>query len=266
MIKKVFLGIGHGGIDSGATANGFKEKNMTLTIGLACREYLQANGVKVGMTRTKDENDNINERIRECNAFNPDIAMDIHINSGGGNGFESYYHYKGGLSKKLAQNCESEVKKLGQNSRGCKIKKNSSGTDYYAFIRETKCPAVINELGFIDNKTDLKAFDEEAELKAFGYAYARGCLKTLGLKDNGLQGVGVGFKQYYIKVANVEKNDFLNIRKEPNASSKITGKLNYNDPYKYTIIEEKTSSDGGKWGKLKSGIGWINLYYTKKVK
>ena len=263
-MKKVFLGIGHGGNDNGASANGFKEKNMTLTIGLACREYLQANGVKVGMSRTKDENDNINERIKECNAFNPDIAIDIHINSGGGDGFESYYHYKGGLGKTLAQNCESEVKKLGQNSRGCKIKKNSSGTDYYAFIRETKCPAVINELGFIDNKTDLKAFDEEEELKAFGYAYARGCLKTLGLKDNGLKEESSS-KSYYIKVDNVKKNDVLNIREKPSASARITGKLAYNDTNTYTIVDETTSSDGGKWGKLKSGIGWINLYYTKKV-
>lgn len=264
MSKKVFLGIGHGGSDSGACANGYKEKNMTLTIGLACREYLQANGVKVGMSRTKDENDDINERIHECNAFNPDIAIDIHINSGGGNGFESYYHYKGGLSKTLSQNCEREVMKLGQNSRGCKIKKNSSGTDYYAFIRETKCPAVINELGFIDNKEDLKDFDEESELKEFGYAYARGCLKTLGLKDNGLKGV-ISTKSYYIKVDNVKKGDVLNIREKPNASSRITGKLVYNDRNTYTIVEERTSSDGGKWGKLKSGIGWINLYYTKKV-
>ena len=264
MSKKVFLGIGHGGNDSGASANGFKEKNMTLTIGVACREYLQANGVKVGMSRTKDENDDINERIRECNAFKPDIAIDIHINSGGGNGFESYYHYKGGLSKTLAQNCESEVMKLGQNSRGCKIKKNSSGTDYYAFIRETKCPAVINELGFIDNKEDLKDFDEKSELKEFGYAYARSCLKTLGLKDNGLKGV-ISTKSYYIKVDNVKKGDVLNIREKPNASSRITGKLVYNDRNTYTIVEERTSSDGGKWGKLKSGIGWINLHYTKKV-
>ena len=36
--------------------------------------------------------------------------------------------------------------------------------------------------------------------------------------------------------------------------------LKYNDPNKYTISEE---SNG--WGKLKSGVGWINLKYTKKV-
>lgn len=32
----------------------------------------------------------------------------------------------------------------------------------------------------------------------------------------------------------------------------------------YTISDTKTIS-GSKWGKLKSGKGWINLYYTKKV-
>lgn len=65
---------------------------------------------------------------------------------------------------------------------------------------------------------------------------------------------------YLIKVDKVQKGDVLNIRKEPNAKATITGELAYNDKNTYTIVEEK---DG--WGKLKSGIGWINLHYTKKV-
>ena len=65
---------------------------------------------------------------------------------------------------------------------------------------------------------------------------------------------------FYIKVANVDKNDVLNIREEPNAKAKITGKLAYNDPNTYTIVEVKNG-----WGKLKSGLGWVNLSYTKTV-
>ena len=65
---------------------------------------------------------------------------------------------------------------------------------------------------------------------------------------------------YMIKVANVSAGDVLNIRKEPDADSAKTGELAYNDPNKYTIVEER---DG--WGKLKSGIGWINLRYTKRA-
>ena len=33
----------------------------------------------------------------------------------------------------------------------------------------------------------------------------------------------------------------------------------------YTIVEEKTGSGATKWGKLKSGAGWISLDYVRKI-
>ena len=97
------------------------------------------------MTGISDEDDPLTDEIKKRNAFNPNLAIDIHNNAGGGDGFEAYYHYNGGTSKTLAQNIEAEVKAIGQNSRGCKTRLNSGGTDYYGFIRETACPAVIVE-------------------------------------------------------------------------------------------------------------------------
>ena len=70
---------------------------------------------------------------------------------------------------------------LGQVSRGCKTRKGSTGRDYYGFIRETKCPAVIAEYGFIDNAADRAKFDTAEECDAIGRAYARGILITLGV-------------------------------------------------------------------------------------
>ena len=83
----------------------------------------------------------------------------------------------------LAQNVEAEVLKIGQNSRGIKTRKNSVGKDYYGFIRLTTCPAIIVEGVFVDNANDAKAADTDAECKAFGVAYAKGILKTLGVKE-----------------------------------------------------------------------------------
>ena len=180
MMKKVFIGVGHGGKDSGAVGY-LVEKDVNLVEALACRDFLEAHGVVVLMSRTKDENDSLIEEIRECNAFNPDLAIDIHNNAGGGDGFETYYHFKGGTSKILAENIEAEVKVIGQNSRGCKTRINSGGKDYYGFIRETKCPAVIVEGCFVDNATDAKIADTAEEQRAFGVAYAKGILKTLGI-------------------------------------------------------------------------------------
>lgn len=181
MAKKVFIGVGHGGIDPGAVGY-VKEADLNLNMALACRDVLESYGVTVKMSRIKDENDDLNEEIRECNAFNPDLAVDIHNNAGGGDGFEVLHTIGGGVGKTLAKNIEAEVLKIGQNSRGLKTRKNSSGTDYYGFIRVTKCPAVICEGVFVDNATDVKIADTVTEQKKFGEAYAKGILKTLGIK------------------------------------------------------------------------------------
>ena len=180
-MAKVFIGVGHGGSDPGAVANGFKEKDLNLSISLACREELERHGVIVLMSRTKDDSESLNEKINECNAFNPDVALDIHNNAGGGDGAEVFYHHGGGTGKVLADNILAEAVKLGQNSRGAKVKLNPNGTDYFAFIRNTGAPAVLVECAFVDNKKDIQIIDTAAEQKAFGVAIAKGILKTLGI-------------------------------------------------------------------------------------
>ena len=198
---RVFIGVGHGGSDSGAVGY-LVEKEVNLVEALACKDFLEMHGVEVLMSRTTDENDPITDEINECNAFEPDLAIDVHSNSGRGDGFEAFYHYKGGLSKDLAENIESEVKKIGQNSRGCRTRLNSSGKDYYAFIRETICPAVICEGFFVDNETDVKIADTIEKQKIFGVAYAKGILRTLGIsiKENISQSESDKKAKYYVQV------------------------------------------------------------------
>lgn len=179
-MSKVFLGVGHGGNDSGAVKY-LVEKTINLEIAMHCRNLLLSNGVRVMLSREKDENDPLTEEIQECNSFSPDLAVDIHSNAGGGDGFEAYYYHGGGKSKELAKNIEKEVISIGQNSRGLKTKLNAQGQDYFGFIRQTKAPAVIVEGFFVDNEIDSK--ENQNKLKEFGEAYARAILKTLGVKE-----------------------------------------------------------------------------------
>lgn len=43
------------------------------------------------------------------------------------------------------------------------------------------------------------------------------------------------------------------------------GKNGFIKPGVYTIVEERTGAGASKWGKLKSGAGWISLDYAKKA-
>lgn len=264
-MAKVFIGVGHGGKDPGAVGY-LVEKDINMKMAIACRNYLTARGVEIKMSRTKDENDPIGEVVRECNAYNPDLAVDVHNNAGGGDGFEVLHYSGGGTSKTLAANIESEVLKIGQNSRGLKVKLNSSGSDYYAFIRSVSAPSVILEGVFVDNKADAAQADTDAECKAFGEAYAKGILKTLGIADK----VTTAAKPASKPSSNASKSDsFLvrvtatDLRIRAGAGTKFKSK-GYIKPGTYTIVATE-AADGFTFGKLKSGAGWIALEYTTRV-
>lgn len=244
---KVFISAGHGGRDSGAVGNGLLEKDINLSISKACASYLDSCGLLVKLSRDKDENDPIGEEVNEANAFNADIAISFHNNAGGGNGSETWYYTHCQTSKKLAEYMETASKQLGQNSRGVK-----PTTSLY-FLSKTKMPAVLVETAFIDNSDDICIIDNEDKQRNFGVAYARAILNFIA-------------EQFDIPqpTPNLPKEEFLikvkvplNIRKGAGIEYDIVGVIN--DNYKYTIIDTASANDGGRWGKLKSGIGWINI-------
>ena len=66
------------------------------------------------------------------------------------------------------------------------------------------------------------------------------------------------FTPYIVKVT----TNSLNIRKGPGTNNTIVKAIS--DKGKYTITEESKGPGATKWGKLKSGAGWISLDYTDK--
>ena len=268
-MSKVFLGIGHGGTDSGATGNGFKEKDLNLAIGLACRDELARHGVMVKMSREKDEADPLKDEIKECNAFNPDLALDIHNNAGGGDGAEVYHYSKGGKSKELAQNILNAIVALGQNSRGLKTKMGSGGTDYFGFIREIKAPSVIVECAFVDNATDIQIINTAEKQRKMGVAVAHGVLKTLGVAVKAPQSPAKPSAPDKPKHATTAGNlykvtgQWCWVRKGPGTNYAKNGNVKKNQVY--TIMEVKAGTGSAKgWGRLKSGAGWVALDFLAK--
>ena len=269
-MAKVYIGVGHGGSDPGAVKY-LVEKDIDLQMAKGCRDYLKEHNVDVLISRTGDIDSSINEKTTMCNHWGADLALDIHNNAGGGEGFEVWHSVNGCKGKVLAQNIEKEVLKIGQKSRGLKTKKNAYGSDYFGFIRQTKCPAIICEGVFVDNKADAAKADTEEKCRAFGVAYAKGILATLGMNTE--QNANEETKtpeQAAVKLDQAQADTYrvkvtasaLNIRNDAGTANAVTGVIRDNGVY--TIVAEKTVS-GQKWGKLKSGAGWICLEYTKKV-
>lgn len=79
------------------------------------------------------------------------------------------------------------------------------------------------------------------------------------------QGFGLNYTKaitpYMVKVdVSSIQDHVLNIREQPSINSPVTGKIT--ETMSLTIVDEASGTGASKWGKLKSGAGWISLDYT----
>lgn len=96
--KVIVIDPGHGGKDSGATGNGYMEKNIVLEIGLELSEQLKSMGYTVYMTRSSDVFIELKDRTKFANDKMADLFLSIHANAipkgadaNAAYGLETYY-------------------------------------------------------------------------------------------------------------------------------------------------------------------------------
>ena len=149
---------GHGGNDSGACYNGRKESNDVLSIGIAVAAEVRRHGVTVDETRTTDATVSLNDRSAFENRNTYDYFISFHRNAfkpETARGVETYTYLNASTrSNALAQRIQTSLVALGFTDRGVKEAN-------YHVLRETKAPAVLVEIGFIDNTGDNNLFDSK---------------------------------------------------------------------------------------------------------
>ena len=157
--KIIFIDIGHGGNDPGATYKNIKESDINLKIGLKLYKLLKENGSTIYMTRYDDYNlsninssnikrSDLNNRIKIINNSNCDLYLSIHLNSypeGTWYGAQTFYTNKNEKNKYLASIIQNNFKKYLDTDRNEKII-----NDRYLYKNITKVGVLI-ELGFLSN-------------------------------------------------------------------------------------------------------------------
>ena len=179
---KIYLDPGHGGSDPGAVGNGLQEKDVNLKIALKVRDILnrEYEGHDIKMSRIKDVTKSLNARTNEANAWGADYYLSIHINAGGGAGFESFI-YNGSYSGKKETDRLRDIihdvimEEVDFKDRG---KKEAN----FHVLRETAMPASLTENGFIDNPNDAQKLKSDAFLNRIARGHAEGLAKACDLK------------------------------------------------------------------------------------
>ncbi|MFX4260573.1 N-acetylmuramoyl-L-alanine amidase [Pelotomaculum propionicicum] len=176
----IVLDPGHGGSDPGAVGSGLQEKELTLDIAAKTRDALASYDADVYMTRDSDIDFEPDERADLANRLGAAYFLSIHINAGGGTGFESYVHTNA-VDRSLAlrdivhNRLSSFYSSAGFPDRGGK-------SANFAVLRLTEMPAALLENLFIDTPGDAARLADPAFRVQIAGAISAGLVQALGLK------------------------------------------------------------------------------------
>ncbi|MEH1098911.1 golvesin C-terminal-like domain-containing protein [Micromonospora sp. CPCC 205561] len=180
-LPKVYLDPGHGGTDPGAVGNGLQEKALTLDIALQLRSILLASwNVDIRMSRTTDITRSLAYRTDDANAWGADVFVSVHINSGGGTGFESYRYPTADAATVNLHNAVHPRVVAGMRSVGS-ITDRGLKTANFHVLRETNMPAILTENLFIDTLADANLLKRADLITATARGHAQGIAAYLGL-------------------------------------------------------------------------------------
>jgi N-acetylmuramoyl-L-alanine amidase len=180
MTKLVVIDPGHGGSDPGALGNGLRECDVTLDIAKRIRSRLLRDfDVDVKLTRRDDSFVSLGARAKFANDRNATYFVAVHINSGGGTGYEDFIHPNAGARTADWRNdvhgaIAPFLQQRGITDRGKKQKN-------LAVLRQTEMPAVLTENLFIDTVSDANKLKNESFLDGLAEAHARGIAAALNL-------------------------------------------------------------------------------------
>ncbi|WP_438263397.1 N-acetylmuramoyl-L-alanine amidase [Streptococcus oralis] len=193
----IFLDPGHGGQDSGAFYYNVAEKDLNMQIYRKLRAKLEELGYKVLTSRDSDiDVDFVTERSRMVNKTNSDIFISIHFNATGSayskaSGIQTYsYSDEPDYPSKINQYWHNHPDRMSESKRlaaaiHSSLLAETGAKDAgllessYAVLRETAKPAVLLELGYMDN------FSENQQIRDSHY------------QDKLVAGIVKGIQKYY---------------------------------------------------------------------
>ena len=170
----ILLDVGHGGYDGGAEAqkpDGTKvdEAELNLNLANALKKELEKMGATVIMNRTDDASLTVDERIMYLKEVAPDLCIALHQNS-----ISGYPNIGGGLinyftpySQKISQYMYEQTKEASIYS------KLYLEWGLYYVARQTACPVVLMENGYMTNAQDLANMLDENMLLVKAQSMAR---------------------------------------------------------------------------------------------
>lgn len=179
---KFFIDPGHGGTDPGATGNGLQEKNLTLQISKKIRDMLgEYENTQVRLSREGNQTLTLNQRTNAANAWGADFLLSVHINAGGGTGYEDFRYNTLSASSATGRIQSAIHSAVMMAIRGFGVSDRGAKSANFHMLRESNMPAVLTENLFIDTPQDANLLKRADFIEAMARGHVNGLAKAFGL-------------------------------------------------------------------------------------
>ena len=264
-MAKIAIDAGHGLATAGKRCKKSLDSNETREwvlndrVADALALYLKRAGHEAKRVDDTDGSTDISlkKRVETANQWGADFYLSVHHNAGiyGGKGGGTLVYTCRDCSKKSTEAQKAIYKYAIKRGDLRGNRTNGVPTADYYVVKKTKMPACLVECGFMDSATDIKYILNPEWSKKIALGIAEGICEVFGGKITDISGSGDLAQDGSFRIRVLA--DSLTIRCGAGAKYEAQGAIK--DKGLYTIVDTARANDGGKWGLLKSGAGWINI-------
>lgn len=157
--KIVVIDASHGGEDHGIALDDLMEKDITLAVANKIKELSEGSNLRVILTRDSDRIIYLQDRVELVNSYKPDYLISLHVNSAKStseSGFELFIS-NDSIQNKASYNFADRI----SESLVSVIPKGDINTENFTLLKNSECPAVVLELGYLTNPSDQEYLTNE---------------------------------------------------------------------------------------------------------
>lgn len=159
--KVIVIDAGHGGKDPGAKIDEELESKIVESIAKKIKALNGSEDLKIILLREDDSFVSLSDRVNKINQINPDLLISLHLNASKNpneKGVNAFISSQNGFYDKSLEKANQLIENISNNN----LTKGGVKNANLYIIKNSKCPAVLLEVGYLSNANDKAYITSES--------------------------------------------------------------------------------------------------------